>query len=186
MIGASAGGLEMFQQFFAQMPPDTGMAFVLIQHLDPNHETLIPELLTKHTSMPVQRVLQPTPAEPNHVYVIPANALLTMHRGTLQVSRPAAGVTDRMPIDFFLRSVAPDQREKLIAILLSGIGTDGTLGMRAVKEHGGITLARLGVAFGGSPGQSFGADDRRSVRRDLSTRFESNWTVAHDRDATSK
>ena len=142
MIGASAGGLEMFQQFFAQMPPDTGMAFVLIQHLDPNHETLIPELLTKHTSMPVQRVLQPTPAEPNHVYVIPANALLTMHRGTLQVSRPAAGVTDRMPIDFFLRSVAPDQRENLIAILLSGIGTDGTLGMRAVKEHGGITLAQ--------------------------------------------
>ena len=89
----------MFQQFFAQMPPDTGMAFVLIQHLDPNHETLIPELLTKHTSMPVQRVLQPTPAEPNHVYVIPANALLTMHRGTLQVKSNRAKLHRKASIE---------------------------------------------------------------------------------------
>src|ERR1041384_5589572 len=140
-IGASAGGLETFQQFFAHMPADSGMAFVLIQHLDPNHETLIPELLTKYTSMSVQRVLEPTAIEPNRVYVIPANALLTMQRGTLQVSRPAAAVTDRMPIDFFLRSVAPDQRENLIAVILSGTGTDGTLGLKAVKEHGGMTLA---------------------------------------------
>src|SRR6266516_1845761 len=112
-IGASAGGLEMFQQFFAHMPRENGMAFVLIQHLDPNHD-----------------------------YVIPANALLTMQRGTLQVSRPAASVTDRMPVDFFLRSVASDQGENLIAIILSGIGTDGTLGLKAVKEHGGMTLAQ--------------------------------------------
>src|SRR5438552_15868392 len=105
MIGASAGGLEMFQQFFAQMPPDSGLAFVLIQHLDPNHETLIPELLTKYTSMPVQRVLEPVALQPNQVYVIPANALLTMEKGTLQVCRPASGPSDRTPIDYFLRSV---------------------------------------------------------------------------------
>src|SRR5947208_395304 len=74
-IGASAGGLEVFQQFFSHMPPDSGMAFVLIQHLDPNHETLIPELLTNYTAMPVQRVLEPVQIEPNHIYVIPANAL---------------------------------------------------------------------------------------------------------------
>src|SRR5258706_9210480 len=75
-IGASAGGLEVFQQFFARIPPETGFAFVLIQHLDPNHETVIPELLTKYTSMPVQRVFEPILVEPNHIYVVPANALL--------------------------------------------------------------------------------------------------------------
>lgn len=124
------------------------MAFVLIQHLDPNHETLIPELLIKYTTMPVQRVLEPVQIEANHVYVIPANALLTMEkcvltmeRCVLQISRPGSPM-DRMPIDHFLRSVAEDQRQNLVAIILSGIGVDGTLGLKAVKEHGGMTIAQ--------------------------------------------
>ena len=124
------------------MPADTGFAFVLIQHLDPSHETLIPELLTNYTTMPVQRVTEPVLAEPNKVYVIPANALLGMEKCILNIRRPPNSPADRMAIDFFLGSAAADQGENLVAVILSGIGTDGTSGLKAVKEHGGMTLAQ--------------------------------------------
>jgi len=142
VLGASAGGLEVFQQFFAHIPAESGLAFVLIQHLDPNHETLVPELLAKHMTMPAQRVVEPVALKANHVYVIPANALLTLEKGILRSAPPATASSQQMPIDHFLRSAAADMAEHLIAVILSGNGTDGTAGLKGVKEHGGMTLAQ--------------------------------------------
>jgi two-component system CheB/CheR fusion protein len=140
-MGASAGGLEAFQKFFAHMPPDSGMAFVLAQHLDPRHETLLPTLLTRSTSMPVEEARDRTKVQPDHVYVIPPNAVLTVEAGVLRVRRPRPqGVPT--PIDALFQSVATDQGPAGVAIVLSGAGSDGTLGLRAVKEQGGMAMAQ--------------------------------------------
>jgi two-component system CheB/CheR fusion protein len=141
-MGASAGGLEAFQKFFGHMPPDSGMAFVLVQHLDPRHATMMPELLGKTTRMPVEQVRDETPVEPNHVYVIPPNATLTIEGGVLRVKSPPEGTGLRMPIDHLFRSLAEDQGDRAICVLLSGSGSDGTLGLRSVKEHGGMAMAQ--------------------------------------------
>jgi two-component system CheB/CheR fusion protein len=141
-MGASAGGLEAFQKFFDAMPPDSGLAFVLVQHLDPRHDTLMPELLSKHTRMPVRQVRDETPVERDRVYVIPANATLTIEGGILRVRTPADNENRRTPIDTLFRSLAEDQGGNAVCILFSGSGTDGTLGLRAVKEHGGMTMAQ--------------------------------------------
>ena len=142
-IGASAGGLEAFEQFFAQMPPDSGMAFVLVQHLAPDYTSLLPELLAKYTRMPVQQVKAEAPVAPDHVYIIPPDATLTIDRGVLQVASPPVEPRGhRTPIDSFFRSLAADQGENAVCILLSGTGTDGTLGLKAVKEYGGMALAQ--------------------------------------------
>src|SRR5262245_6163694 len=141
-MGASAGGLEAFQKFFTAMPADSGMAFILVQHLDPRHDTMMPELLGKHSEMPVQQVRDETPVESNHVYVIPSNATLTIEGGILRVKTPADTENRRTPIDTLFRSLAQDQADNAVCILLSGSGTDGTLGLRAVKEHGGLTIAQ--------------------------------------------
>ena len=140
-MGASAGGLEAFQKFFGQMPPDSGMAFVLVQHLDPHHATLMPELLGKTTRMNVEQVRDETPVQPDHVYVIPPNATLTIEGGVLRVRTPPES-RPRMPIDSLFHSLAEDQGERAICILMSGSGTDGTLGLRSVKEHGGMAMAQ--------------------------------------------
>ena len=140
-MGASAGGLEAFQKFFTAMPPDSGMSFVVVQHLDPNHATLMPELLGKTTRMNVEQVRDETPVEPDHVYVIPPNAMLTIEGGVLRVKPPAATGL-RMPIDGLFHSLAEDQGHRTICILLSGSGSDGTLGLRSVKEHGGMVMAQ--------------------------------------------
>ncbi|HEV8712904.1 MAG TPA: chemotaxis protein CheB [Candidatus Binatia bacterium] len=142
-LGASAGGLEAFEQFFAQMPPDSGLAFVLVQHLAPDHASLLPELLAKHTRMPVQQVQEETPVAPNHVYVIPPDASLTIDRGVLHVVSPPVEPRGRRTlIDSFFRSLAEDQGEYAVCILFSGTGTDGTLGLNAVKEYGGMAMAQ--------------------------------------------
>src|SRR5262245_17106670 len=141
-MGASAGGLQAFQKFFAHMPPDTGMAFVLVQHLDPRHSTLMPELLGKTTRMNVEQVKDETPVEPNNVYVIPPNATLTIEGGVLRVKSPPETGGLRMPIDHLFRSLAEDQGDRSICVLMSGSGTDGTLGLRSVKEHGGMVMAQ--------------------------------------------
>ncbi len=141
-IGASAGGLEAFQRFFSNLPSEPGMAFVLVQHLDPNHESIMPELLAKHTSMPVQSVVDETPVQPDHVYVIPPNATLTIEAAVLRIQTPLEARGHRTPIDNFFRSLAEDQGETAVCIILSGTGSDGTLGLRAVKEHGGLTIAQ--------------------------------------------
>src|SRR6266545_1959150 len=123
-IGASAGGLEALQAFFERMPVDTGMAFVIIQHLDPEHETLMPELLARHTSMPVSLVTEDTPLAANSIFVLPPNATLTIDDCMLRVSRPERMRGRRSPIDGFFRSLAEDQGDDAVGIILSGTGTD--------------------------------------------------------------
>jgi len=142
-MGASAGGLAAFETFFTQMPPDSGMAFVLVQHLAPDRESLLPELLAQHTRMPVRQLTAETPVEPDHVYIIPPNATLTITAGVLHVvSPPMEPRGHRTSIDRFFHSLAEDQGEYAVCIILSGTGTDGTLGLQAVKEYGGMAMAQ--------------------------------------------
>ncbi len=141
-MGASAGGLEAFTRFFRIMPPDSGMAFVVIQHLDPTHESLTAELLGKHTKMPVRQVAGDTAVERDHVYVIPPNRDLGIGQGVLRLTPPPARRVTRMPIDFFFRTLAEDRQERAIGIVLSGSGTDGTLGLKEIKTVGGMALVQ--------------------------------------------
>jgi two-component system CheB/CheR fusion protein len=141
-IGASAGGLEAFMAFFDAMPPESGMAFVLIQHLDPDHNSLTAELLTKHTPMPVHQVADEMPVAANQVYVIPPNKDLRICQNTLLFSEPSQVHGLRMPIDIFLRSLAEDQKEDAICIILSGTGSDGSLGLKSIKGKGGLVLVQ--------------------------------------------
>src|ERR1043166_8082889 len=142
-MGASAGGLAAFETFFTQMPPDSGMAFVLVQHLAPDRESLLPALLAQYTRMPVLQVTAETLVAPDHVYVIPPDATLTITGGVLGVqSPPGEPRGHRTPIDHFFCSLAEDQGEDAVCIILAGTGTDGTLGLQAVKEYGGMALAQ--------------------------------------------
>src|SRR5579863_10159123 len=146
-LGASAGGLEPLETFFKHMPADAGFGFVIIQHLAPDHPTALPQLLGRHTAMPVEEAKNHTQVAPNHVYVIPPNATLTIQDGVLRVAAPAEARGVRTPIDAFFGSLADDRGENAVCIMLSGTGTDGTHGLRAVKEHGGMALAQtLGSA----------------------------------------
>lgn len=144
-IGASAGGLEAFKNFFAHMPADCDMAFVLVQHLAPDHVSLLAELVGRSSRMPVTEAVDGERAEPGHVYVIPPNATLSIADGLLQVSKPAPPRKHRWPIDTFFTSLAEDQGDCAVSIVLSGSGSDGARGLRAVKEHGGLTLAQAGL-----------------------------------------
>jgi two-component system, chemotaxis family, CheB/CheR fusion protein len=141
-IGASAGGLAAFNAFLDHMPPDSGMVFVLVQHLAPDHKSMLVELLRAHTSMRVLEAQDGLPLTRDHVYVIPPDATLTIENGLLCVSTPAPAREYRRPIDTFFSSLAEDQGELAVSIVLSGVGSDGTLGLGSVKEHGGLTLAQ--------------------------------------------
>ena len=141
-MGGSAGGLEAFEQFFSHLPPDSGLAFVLVPHLEPTHKGMMPELLRRYTSMTVVEVEDGMEVRPNQVYVIPPNADLAILHGKLQVLEPAAPRGLRMPIDFFFRQLAADQKEKAIGIILSGMGSDGTLGLKAIKENSGMAMVQ--------------------------------------------
>ncbi len=141
-LGASAGGLEAFEAFFRKVPPESGMAFVLVSHLDPDHVSLLGEILQRCTAMPVVEIGEQTRAMPNHVHVLPPNRDLAIFHGVLQLSVPEVPRGQRMPIDAFLRSLAEDQGERAIGIILSGNGTDGTLGLRAILGGGGIALVQ--------------------------------------------
>jgi chemotaxis methyl-accepting protein methylase len=141
-MGGSAGGLEAFGQFFAHTRPDTGMAFVLVPHLDPTHKALLAELLQRSTQMKVAEVEDGIQVRPNAVYVIPPNADLSILHGKLRLLEPAAPRGLRMPIDFFFRQLALDRQEKAVGIVLSGMGSDGTLGLRAIKENSGLVMAQ--------------------------------------------
>ena len=141
-IGASAGGLEAFEQFFRNIQPDSGMAFVLVSHLDPDHASLLTEILQRTSTMPVVEAQDQMKVTPNCVYVLPPNREMAIFHGNLQLSTPEMPRGQRMVIDSFLRSLAEDQGEKAIGIILSGTGTDGTLGLRAVQGAGGITLVQ--------------------------------------------
>lgn len=140
-IGASAGGLDAFKSFLSKMPADSGMAFVLIQHLDPDYESSLAEIIGECTEMPVVKAADRTEAAPNTVIVTPQNAILTIEGGVLRVASPATPTARRSSIDAFLVSLAEDQGENAVGIILSGFGNDGTAGIEAIKESGGLTLS---------------------------------------------
>jgi two-component system, chemotaxis family, CheB/CheR fusion protein len=141
-LGASAGGLEPLETFFKNMPADADIAFVIVQHLAPDHPTALPQLLGRHTEMPVEEAQDNMKVLPNRVYVIPPNAALTIEKSTLRVTAPTEARGGRTPIDGFFRSLAEDCAEHAVCIMLSGTGTDGTLGLRAIKEYGGMAMAQ--------------------------------------------
>jgi two-component system CheB/CheR fusion protein len=141
-IGASAGGLEALEQFLGHVPAGSGMAFVIVQHLDPTHKGIMPELLQRATRMKVIQVKDRTKVRPDSVYVIPPNKDMSILHGVLHLLEPAAPRGLRLPIDFFLRSLAQDQQEHSIGVILSGMGSDGTLGLRAIKEKAGVVLVQ--------------------------------------------
>ena len=140
-VGASAGGLEAFTELLSHLPGDTGLAFVLIQHLDPSHESYLTELLSKASKMPVSEVRGETRAEANHVYVIAPRCNLGISNGVLQ-SPPRPDRGPNLPIDSFLRALAADRGSEAFGVVLSGAGSDGTLGLQAIKVAGGITFAQ--------------------------------------------
>lgn len=151
-IGASAGGLEAFNQLLAGLPPDTGMAFVLVQHLAPDHPSLLTDILSRSTAMPVLQAEDGTRIAANHVYVIPPNTCLRIDRGLLRLTvRGTAGL--HLPIDHLFRSLAVEQRRLAIGVVLSGTGSDGSQGIRAIKEECGIVLAQdeISAQYAGMP-----------------------------------
>ncbi len=141
-IGASAGGLEALEQFLAQVPKKSGLAFVVIQHLDPTRKGLMPELLQRVTDMKVIQAKDRSKTRANCVYVIPPDKDMSILHGVLHLFEPTASRGLRLPIDFFLRSLAQDQEHNSIGVILSGMGSDGTLGLRAIKEKAGLALVQ--------------------------------------------
>lgn len=141
-IGASAGGLDAFTQLLKNLPADSGMAFVLIQHLAPTHESVLTELLSKTTTMPVREVRDGMVVEPDTVYVIPPDSEMVIFHGILRLTPREKTRGQYMPVDSFLRSLAQDRRNNAIAVILSGSGSDGSMGIRAVKGEGGIVFAQ--------------------------------------------
>jgi len=141
-VGASAGGLEAIDEFFTNMPTDSGVGFIVIQHLSPDYKSLMVELLSKKTAMPVLRAENGLLVLPNHVYLIPPKKNLTIFHGKLLLSEQDHSKGINLPIDVFLRSLAEDQGEKSIAVILSGTGSDGMRGVRVVKENGGMVMVQ--------------------------------------------
>src|SRR5690606_3893541 len=141
-IGASAGGLAALEEFFAQVPPQSGLAYVVVQHLDPTHKAMLAELLQRHTAMRVLEAKGNARVEPNCVYVIPPNTELSVFDGTLQLRAPAEPRGMRLPVNVLFSSLASAQGERAIAVVLSGMGTDGALGVQAVKAMGGLTVVQ--------------------------------------------
>ncbi|MFN8739836.1 MAG: chemotaxis protein CheB [Pirellula sp.] len=154
-IGASAGGLAAFEQFFSGMPAgvEPGMAFVLVQHLAPDHTSLLAELVRRFTTLTVLQVEDGMPVEPNHVYIIAPNHDMTFLNGKLHLVEPAEPRGHRMPIDYFFRSLAQDQHDRAIGIVLSGTGSDGTQGVRAIKAEAGMVMVQSAESaeFDGMP-----------------------------------
>lgn len=141
-IGCSAGGLEALEKFLAQVSGNTGMAFVVVQHLDPAHVSALPELLQRKTSLHVVEVADGMVVEPDHVYVIPPNRDLSLRCGSLRLSVPSVARGLRLPIDYFFRSLAEDCRHLAVGVVLSGMGSDGVFGLRAIREKGGLTIVQ--------------------------------------------
>jgi len=134
-IGASAGGLDAFTEILRALPPDTGMAFVVIQHLDPTHASMLTEILSRSTTMSVTEVTNQMVVQPNHVYVIPPGVTMGITRGKLQLTPRTDTRGQHRPIDHFLRALAEDQGHRGIGVILSGSATDGTLGLEAIKAE---------------------------------------------------
>ncbi|HYN43319.1 MAG TPA: chemotaxis protein CheB, partial [Thermoanaerobaculia bacterium] len=141
-IGASAGGLEALEEFLRHVPEASGLALVVVQHLDPTHKGVLAELLQRTTTMKVVQVRDRLRVKPDCVYVIPPNRDMSVLHGVLHLFEPTAPRGLRLPIDFFFRSLAVDRQERSVGVVLSGMGADGTLGLRAIKEAGGLVLVQ--------------------------------------------
>jgi two-component system, chemotaxis family, CheB/CheR fusion protein len=141
-IGSSAGGLEALDLFLANVPRDNGMAFIIVQHLDPTHKDMMVELLQRVTPMKVTQVTEGTRVKPDWVYVIPPNKDMSLLHGVLHLLDPIAQRGLRLPIDYFFRSLADDLQDQSLGVILSGMGSDGTLGLRAIKEKAGVTFVQ--------------------------------------------
>ncbi len=154
-IGASAGGLDAFKKLLKAIPEDSGMAYVLVQHLAPDRESMLPEILQKVTNLPVLEIADDIKVEPNHIYVIPSNKMMVATDGVLLLApRPGKSKNERnLPIDLFFTSLAEVHQSHSIGVVLSGTATDGTLGLKAIKDHGGITFAQdeVSAAYDGMP-----------------------------------
>jgi len=155
-IGASAGGLEPIQQFFDNIPDDTGMSFVIVQHLSPNFKSLMPELLAKHTTMEITTVQEQHDIKPNHIYLNNRNKVLSIKNGKLVIKDKDPGQQLNLPIDVFFNSLGIEYLERSVAIVLSGTGSDGSRGIRSIKEGGGIIMIQdpKSAQFDGMPNSS--------------------------------
>ena len=147
-IGASAGGVEALRGFFQHVPPQNGMAFVIVLHLSPDHASLLAEVLGRWTTMPVQAATEGVPVAADHVYVIPPRALMTIDAGTLHLRTPTAPSRETRPIDIFFTSLAAAYGPNAVGVVLSGTGSDGALGLKAIKQAGGVSLAQGGDGDG--------------------------------------
>jgi len=141
-IGASAGGLEALEQYLENVPENNGMAYIVIQHLDPTQKGMLPELLQRITKMKVSQVKDRMPVKQNNVYVIPPNKTMSILKGVLHLFDPVEARGLRLPIDYFLQSLADDQHEHAVGVILSGMGSDGSIGLRAIKEQNGIIMVQ--------------------------------------------
>ena len=152
-LGASAGGLEAFTQLLHALPTDTGMAFVLVQHLDPKHSSILTELLAKSTTLPVHEAVHGVKLKPDHIYVTPPNVKLALKSGAFCLTPRAEHAGSGMTVDFFMKSLAEEQGNRAIGVVLSGTASDGTLGLAAIKAQGGITFAQdeKSAKFDGMP-----------------------------------
>ena len=159
-VGSSAGGLEALKELFSNMPSDSGIGFVLIQHLDPSHESTIAELITRYTDMEVIVIQDEMPVKQNKVYVIPPNKELGIKDGVLILTKPLEPHGFRRPIDLFFQSLAKDQEENAFGIILSGFGSDGTKGLAAIKSAGGMIIAQdpTSASSDGMPSSAIATD----------------------------
>ena len=168
-IGASAGGVEALERFFKSMPADNGMGFVVVTHLPPNRVSMLAKIIGRSAQMPVVDARDGETVEAGHVYVLPPGAILTIREGRLRLRHTSAADHERAPIDVFFTSLAQDQSEHAIGIVLSGGGSDGTLGLKAIKENGGLTIAQganvTGPRFSQMPLSAVAAGSRPSRPR---------------------
>ena len=178
-IGASAGGLEAFKNFFGAMPADTGMGFVLVQHLAPDHKSMLAELVGKSTPMKVIEAVDGMSVEANCVFVIPPDATMTISGGVLKIVHPAPPRERRRPIDTFFESLAQDQGDRAVCIILSGTGSDGAIGLTAIKEHGGLTLAQAEFDAHAMPGMPESAANTGLVDEVLAVEAMAERVISH-------
>ena len=188
-IGASAGGLQAFEAFFKELTPRAGMAYVVIQHLDPHHRSILPELLQRYTTIPVKLAENDLLVEPNTIYVIPENVMLGLFHGRFQLLGPTADMKIRLTIDYFFRSLALDVLDQAVAIVLSGTGSDGSLGLKAVKEAGGLVVAQdpTTTPFDGMPRSAIATGFVDFILRpeDMPQRLVDYWRLAPPRSQSS-
>src|SRR5688572_26841352 len=170
-IGASAGGLESLEQFFANLPPNSGMAFVVVQHLSPDFRSMMDELLSRHSDMPVQLAEHEVEIQPNHVYLLPPKKEMVIRNRRLLLSDKERTHGLTLPIDTFLRSLAQDIGRDAVAIILSGSGSDGSRGVREIKRAGGRVFVESPefAKFDGMPlsAMATGVVDRSAAARDI-------------------